>query len=251
MVEVGADGCLGTARRTGGEQDRRRIERVHRLLGWFGGSRVGNEVCVVDDALGKSLAPYPDHAPDTERVEVDLSGLYKPFSVGDQHARAGLIDQSLQFRRFQPGIEWHDDGAQQLQGPERKDPLRVVAHRDGDPVTVPDLECVPERMRERDHLEPLFVECPPLVPVDHGIGTAVRPRREEGISQCQRIPIEHLVLDAVDDACGQREEAVGIGETFLWCSGPIVHFRHLSIRSDLQADKQDLDIYRGSIVVTP
>ena len=69
--------------------------------------------------------------------------------VGDQHLRSGVGEAVLHLGTRPPGVHADHRGTERHDGPVGDDPLRVVAHRDRDPVAALDATRVAEIVGER------------------------------------------------------------------------------------------------------
>jgi hypothetical protein len=143
--------------------------------------------------------PHHDGA-DAERVERAFGPL-GPFLVGDEHAGARVLQAVGELVDGPPGVERHGDGPDRGDRGERRDPFGVVAHADGDAVTLLHVVPVDQRIGDGVDLGHDVVERQPLVLVDEEDPVAARAgqveqgaQRRQGVLVDLRRSAEHVDL---------------------------------------------------------
>ena len=127
------------------------------------GRRVGHgAVLIGDDECGEPVEAAQEGADALRSLGVD-----------EGHFGPGVLQPVAQLLTGPPGVEGHDDGAGQGDGPERHHPLGQVPHHDGDAVTLPDAEFVDQAVGQRAGDPVVLGERGPLVLVDEVGGVAV------------------------------------------------------------------------------
>ena len=156
----------------------------------------------------------------------------KRCCVGDQELRARVGEAVLELGALPPRVERHHDGAGGGGAPERDRPLRVVAHRDRDPVALDHTVAIAQDVGERRRGAQMTREREVLAFVHEERLIAVRAAGGENVPQRARRVLPDLDLDTADRLADDLEVAARAGEpSGRFLAGELCRFDHCHSRS--------------------
>ena len=168
--------------------------------------------------------------------------------VGGQHGRIRIAKRELELLCRSPTVDQHRDCADVDRGGEGQDPVRTVAHRNGDPFTGLDAHVVLEHGGQSIDVGEELLEGQPLVTEDDKVRATVPAAGGEdvadrGCSVGEDAPghAGHLLLGHGEDPIGSSQPAHGVVDELRSQSDDVILPRrcHASTPFECEGSRRD------------